>query len=276
MSHVYIVVATKDSEIERCESYAGAKAALGRGFQLAAEKAGNGRIDLFDSSPDEENMPDGSVRWVFMNTSKQSVMVVYRKIEESLLSAKDPMNILPSAPIPDGPYRSFSPLFMGVSMAESPSPSSPEIVNGVSGAIGPTADYPRVLQMTATGTCGVSVKRDDTPVLPPYDFMDRSLPVGWTVDGKPALMGDMLDNPLNVTDPSLLSDKQQIALVMARVRKSPKWRSSQPLLGFVYFQEDALRHLKEDTELGNDLKAGEILSLQSLRDDLVSGALKAV
>jgi hypothetical protein len=95
MSHVYIVVATKDADVETCESFAGATQALGRAFQLSSDKSGVGRTDLFNPSPKEEVMTDGSTRWVFMNTNKQSVVVTYRKVESSLLSQKDPMSVLP-------------------------------------------------------------------------------------------------------------------------------------------------------------------------------------
>jgi hypothetical protein len=93
---VYIVVATKESDIENCEAYAGAQVALGRAFQLASNKSGHGRTDLFISSPNEENMSDGSVRWVFMNTNKQSVAVYYCNIESALMSSKDAGSFLPA------------------------------------------------------------------------------------------------------------------------------------------------------------------------------------
>lgn len=92
MSHVYVVVATRDSEIEACETFDGVRAALGRGFQLAADRSGRGRTDLFIPDPGEKTWPDGSVRWVFMNTNQQSVVVIYRKIEEAMLSSKDPLS----------------------------------------------------------------------------------------------------------------------------------------------------------------------------------------
>jgi hypothetical protein len=218
MSHVYIVVATRDSEIENCEAFAGAQSALGRAFQLASDKSGRGRTDLFNASPSEEHMSDGSVRWVFMDTNKQSVTVIFRKIEDSLLSSKDPLSVLPSTVI---------------------LPPAP-------------------------------------PIHPLYDFMDRSLPAGWTVDGKPALMGDLLDDPLNVQDPSSLSDVQQRALVIARIRKSPGWHATQPIRGYTFFRDEALNEILSCRLDGTFLKEGEILSLHSLREDLVSGALKAV
>jgi hypothetical protein len=93
MTHVFVVVATRDSEVEVCEAFSGL-AALGRAFQLASDKSGRGRTDLFNHSPNEEVLPDGSTRWVFMDTNKQSVVVFYRQVEEALLDSKDPRNVI--------------------------------------------------------------------------------------------------------------------------------------------------------------------------------------
>lgn len=224
MSHVYIVVATRDSEIEHCEAFAGAQSALGRAFQLASDKSGRGRIDLFNASPSEENMSDGSVRWVFMDTNKQSVTVTFRKIEDSLLSSKDPLSVLPSI------------------------------------AVAPSAWVDPIVSSPIH-------KR-------PYDFMDRSLPAGWTVEGKPALMGDMIDNPTNMEDPQHLSEDQKWALVTVRVKKSPLYHSA-PINGYTYFHEEALDQLDEQSMIGEQIRDSEILSLHSLYDDLASGTLKA-
>lgn len=215
MSHVYIVVATRDSEIETCESFTGIQSALGRGFQLAADKAGKGRIDLFNVSPDEEIMLDGSTRWVFMNTNMQSVVVFYRKVEEALLSAKDPSNIIV------GPLPTQVPL----------------------------------------------------PPQTPYDFMDRSLPVGWHFNEKPAFMQDLLDHPFDVKDQQWdLTEDQKWALVEVRVRKSPGYRSMVvDHLGFRPDQRTSLSEVKGRTALGEEIRDAEIAALRALREDLISG-----
>src|SRR5512135_286081 len=98
MSAVYMVVSTKDSEVEVCEAYAGIQSALGRGFQLASDKAGRGRTDLFVPDPKEEHLMDGTIRWVFMDTNKQSVVVFFREIACALLSSKDPFSVMSCAP----------------------------------------------------------------------------------------------------------------------------------------------------------------------------------
>jgi hypothetical protein len=236
MSHVYIVVATRDSEIENCEAFAGVQSALGRAFQLASDKSGRGRTDLFNPSPSEESMSDGSVRWVFMNTNKQSVTVTFRKIEDSLLSSKDPLSAVP--------------------------PHSAIVGGSQNIAVVPSAWVQPIVSSSPIH------KR-------PYDFMDRSLPAGWTVEGKPTLMGDMLDNPNDTEDPANLSEDQKWALVTVRVKKSPLYHSA-PINGYTYFHEEALDQLDEQSMVGEQIRDSEILSLHSLWDDLVSGVLRVV
>ncbi len=225
MSQVYIVVATRDSEIETCETFTSVQSALGRGFQLAADKAGKGRIDLVNASPDEEIMLDGSTRWVFMNTNMQSVVVFYRKVEEALLSAKDPSNIVVG-----------------------PLPTS-----------APPATDPSV--------------QVSLPLQTPYDFMDRSLPVGWHFSEKPAFMQDLLDHPFDVKDQQWdLTDDQKWALAEVRVRKSPGYRSMVvDHLGFRPDQRTALLEIKGRTALGEEIRDAEIAALRALREDLISG-----
>ncbi len=208
MSHVYMVVATKDSEVEVCEAYAGVQSALGRGFQLASDKAGPGRTDLFIASPKEETLLDGTIRWVFMDTNKQSVAVFYREIATSLLSQKDPMNVL----------------------------------SGFTQTVAP-------------------------PPPPAYDIEDRSLPVGWFYDGKPALMADMQDRPWDVKDPlNDLTDNQKWALTIARVKKSPGYRQiPKGYSGFTADQAFALKELEGKTQTGQQIRDAEIEMLQVLR-----------
>lgn len=92
MNHVFVVVATRESEVEVCETFSGL-ASLGRAFQLASDKSGRGRIDLFNASPAEETLADGSKRWVFMDTNKQSVVVFYREVVDTLMDSRDPNNL---------------------------------------------------------------------------------------------------------------------------------------------------------------------------------------
>lgn len=223
---VYVVVAREHDDIRVCEAYAGATHALGRAFQLASDFAGPARTDLWTAAPNEEPSPDCSVRWVFMDTNKHSVVVFYRPtIETSIPSAKDAINLVP-----------------------------------------PTV--PPIHQPSSTGFAGMP---GATVVRPVYDFLDRNLPAGWRHDGKPALMSDLIDNPLDVQDPSNLSDPQKWALVTARVAKSPGWKGIPKGSPIAWFHRDTLRQLKDKSGIGELLRDGEIEALHALREDLVAG-----
>lgn len=245
---VYIVVSTKESEIEFCEAYAGANAAMGRAAQLAFDKAGRGHADLVDTSPKEELLSDCSTRWMFMNTNKQSVQVIFRKIEVALPAHN--ANATPPAPIP-----SVSPLLFGMVAIAPPAPKivdDPWVDRGF-GALPPPP--PPIHVPTA------------------YDFRDRSLPVGWKQDGTPALMGDLLDSPYDVQDPANLTDAQKWALVTVRVSKSPGWKGIPKGSPIAWFSRDALVQIKNKSAIGELLRDGEIESLHHLRDDLLAGTV---
>lgn len=80
MSATYVVIAIKNSaELEICESYAGANAALGRAFSLAQLRSFINKEPQIPV-PDEVKSDDGSIRWVFMNTDKTYVAVHYSNI----------------------------------------------------------------------------------------------------------------------------------------------------------------------------------------------------
>lgn len=128
---------------------------------------------------------------------------------------------------------------------------------------------PPIHQPSSTGFAGMQVAAVVRPV---YDFLDRSLPAGWKVDGKPALMSDLIDNPLDVQDPLYLTDAQKWALVTARVAKSPGWKGIPKGSPIAWFHRDTLRQLKDKSGIGELLRDGEIESLHALRDDLVTGA----
>jgi hypothetical protein len=232
MGSVYVVVATRDEEIENCETFAGVQSALGRAFQLATNKAGSVNSDWVITSPSEETMPDGSIRWTFMDTSKQKVMVFYRKIEESLLSQKDPMSFL--------------------------------------GGLSNTKDVPR--DVVPAGhldpmQSSFSSKYFVVTLVPPYEFMDPTLPVGWFLDNKPAVMQDLLNRPFDVKDPAWLSDDQKWALVTARVRKSPGFLTD---IGGGLNQQESLLEFKNKTLDGELIRDEEIDGLHELREALIN------
>lgn len=109
--------------------------------------------------------------------------------------------------------------------------------------------------------------KDNAPPPPPYNMEDRSLPVGWFYDGKPALMGDMQDHPYDVKDPVTdLTDNQKWALTIARVKKSPGYRQiPKGYSGFTADQAFALKELEGRTQTGQQIRDAEIEMLQILR-----------
>lgn len=129
---------------------------------------------------------------------------------------------------------------------------------------------PIVHQPSIIGFAGMSAPTTSRPA---YDFLDRALPAGWTLAGKPALMGDMIDNPLDVQDPSSLTEAQKWALVTARVSKSPGWKGIPKGSPIAWFYRDTLRQLKDKSGIGELLRDGEIEALHALREDLVAGTV---
>jgi hypothetical protein len=104
-----------------------------------------------------------------------------------------------------------------------------------------------------------------------YDFLEPSLPVGWWLDGKPALMEHLLNAPDQIRDPDTLTDAQKWALVTARVIKSPNWKGVPKGSPIPWYHPAALQQLKNKTGIGTLLRDGEIESIRALREDLIAG-----
>lgn len=80
MSATYVVVAIKNgAELEICEAYAGANAALGRAFSLSQLRSFMNKEKLIPV-PDEVKSNDGTIRWVFINSDKTYVAVHFQNI----------------------------------------------------------------------------------------------------------------------------------------------------------------------------------------------------
>ena len=251
MSHVFVVVATRDSEIEVCEAFSGL-AALGRAFQLASDKSGRGRTDLFNHSPSEETLPDGSRRWVFMETNRQSVVVFYREIVDALMDSRDPNKLIGGLPSTKDVPKDLVPSGFG----------SHHVMK----------DFPLVYPPRGTLHIddGYVLLCDDNPLPPPFDFMDKTLPAGWNLDDKAILMGQFLDDPDNVKDPLFeLSEEQKWALVKARIRKSPHFAViPDGLSGYIPSHNDALKFVENQTSLGKKIRDADIKRLHNLLNDV--------
>ena len=238
MSQIYIVVANRDDEVEVCEAFHAAPLALGRAFQIATNMA----CYHVSTSPGEETMPDGSTCWTFLHTVKHKVKVFLREIADSLPSQRDPMSFLGGLSNTKDVPKDMAPTG---GTNKSYSSQLPSIVTNPAAWVQPIAQAPI-----------------HPPPPPPYDFEDRSLPVGWFTNGKPALMGDMMDHPFDVKDPLWdLTEAQKWALVEIRIRRSPGFSN----------QVTALIEVHDRSATGKDIMEEEIESLHSLREDLMAG-----
>ncbi len=101
MSSVYAVVVTSNINdclyVDAVEAYAGAQAALGSALRWAAKKTNN--ITFVDTSPEEEKMEDGSIRWIFLDTSKHFVGVIFTRIETALPAQNTRLDAVRSMPV---------------------------------------------------------------------------------------------------------------------------------------------------------------------------------
>ena len=266
MSHVFVVVVTRDSEVEVCEAFSGL-AALGRAFQLASDKSGRGRTDLFNHSPSEETLPDGSRRWVFMETNKQSVVVHYREVVDALLDSRDPNNVIGGlSNVKDVP-KDVVPT--GASKMSVPTIPARGTLHGA-----PIHDPHHSISLK-DGYQWIYDYKYFKPTPPPFDFMDRSLPAGWNVDEKPILMGQFLDDPDNAKDPLFeLTEEQKWALVKARIRKSPHFAVD--LSGMVPSRDIALKAVEDRTDFGMKVRNADIKRLHDLLCDLIDGSFKSL
>lgn len=118
------------------------------------------------------------------------------------------------------------------------------------------------------------VAPDPAPVhIPAYDPLDRSLPAGFDLNNRPILMGQLLDDPYKAKAPENLTLPQQWALVIARAKKEPDWRTlPKGYSGFAPHSDVALPELEAKTSFGELIMQGEIALLQSIYDDAMLAA----
>lgn len=243
MSQIYLVVALRGDEVNLCEAFFAASLALGRAFQAATNLAQY----AVSTNPGEETMPDGSTCWTFLNNGKATVKVYLREVGDSLPSQRDPMSFLGGL---------SNTMDVPKDMAPSKDPL-PSIAVQPSAWVQPIAQSPIHQQ----------------PTTPSYYFTDSALPVGWFQNGKPALMGDMLDHPFDVKDPLWdLTEDQKWALVEVRVRKSPGFLGRSLLAGICRPDHTtALQELRWRTDHGKQIRDEEIEALHAMREDLMAG-----
>ena len=233
MGNVYVVVSIKNgAELEACEVYAGVQHALGRAFALA-HFASMLHPEWLVSSPREEATgPDGSLRWVFLDTSRNYVAVHYKKIQDSM-PAKNPLEPLKNL----GDY---------------------------------TLDGYRLFNRTAqpvTINDGYQSSFTPTPT-PKDDPTDPTLPAGWFYNGKPATMADLMDYPYDVRPTNELTEAQKWALVTSRVKKRLGFSMLVPGVG-TFVHRSALHDLDTKSAWGAEIVRIECEWLDRVRQDQI-------
>lgn len=235
MGSVYVVVSIKNgAELEACEVYAGVQHALGRAFALAHFASIQHPEWMIHAPNEEATGPDGSMRWVFLDTSKNYVAVHYKKIQDAIPSRKDPLEPLKNLNTLDytlDGYRIFN----------RAAPQPPSILDG----------YQYIFQPKPR---------------PADDPLDRNLPAGWTYGNKPATMDELLDYPHDIRPTSELSESQKWALVTARIQKRMGFSMLVPGIG-TFVRMTALHEIGLKTTIAQQIVNIECEWLDRLREE---------
>lgn len=262
MSGVYTVLATSKGSVVVIETYAGVQSAMTRGWHVAVELASQ-NTDWVSVSPTEEKLPGGAARWVLLDTSHNYVAVYYSHIDESLKSRKDRLSLvdrLGSSLNDDGTLKpsSLTDLLPVITF------TTPRTVPSLADV--KASDIPRGMDPEDVVILGD--ENLQAVHVPAYDIMDRKLPAGFDLNNKPILMGDMLDDPYRAKAPENLTTHQKWALVIARAKKDPDWRTlPKGYSGYCPHAEVALPELEARTQFGELIMEGEIATLQGIYDD---------
>lgn len=201
---VYVVVSISDSDLEICEIYNNPQIATYHAFKLAQNKSLN-HPEWLISNPLAEKLEDGTVRWTFLETSKNLVSLLLKSVLETTKNFTDTKSL----------------------------PVMPSVIS--------------------------------KPVDDPFE---KSLPGGFTYDGKPVNMDYVISHPDDVVLPLSLTSEQQLALVTARIRKRPNYSLS--VYGFKLEQFNALDEIKNKTYYLKDLVKAELTVLDNYISSLLN------
>ena len=110
------------------------------------------------------------------------------------------------------------------------------------------------------------------PIIKPMDYpMQDDLPGGFSLDDKPIIMSELINDPHNVKKSIDLTDNQKWAIVTARIRKRPYFRVNVGVYGVGYaYQDDALKHLKDKTMAGLIIRDYELKFLDEIIDQEIN------
>ena len=229
MGSVYTVISIKNgAELETLEVYAEVQHALGRAFALAHFASIQHPEWMVHAPIEEATGPDGSLRWVFLDTSKNYVAIHYKPIMDAIPSRKDPLDVVKNFSTSDG-YRIFK------------NTPAVTLVDG----------YHSMFHSKP-------LSKDDPT--------DRSLPAGWGYDNKPVTMDTLLDYPYDVKSTKELTEAQKWALVTSRVRKRLGFSIFVPGTG-IFVHRSTLKELEGKTALGADIVRLECEWLDRVREE---------
>lgn len=240
MSSVYAVVVTSNINdclyVDAVEAYAGSQAALGSALRWATRKTNN--ITFVDTSPEEEKMEDGSIRWVFLDTSKHFVGVIFTRIETSLPAQNTRLDAVRTMPVVPQ--------------------SSVVMLDGYQSSVRPS--LAELIKQKLQQNLNV-VETVDA-------WKEENLPGGWDVDGEPVRMKHYKDSAEDIKDPiAELTENEKWALVIARVSKRPKFFVT--VSGYTYHQSFILDELKARTLAGVEIRNRELQQLSQYRDKMI-------
>lgn len=102
------------------------------------------------------------------------------------------------------------------------------------------------------------------------DPEDPNLPGGWDNNNKPITMGYVASNPYDVQDYDYLSYNKQVALVVSRISKRPKFSVMAHPRFVKLTQAEALMEIKAGSLIGETVVAQEIEWLVDYLDDKLS------
>jgi hypothetical protein len=100
------------------------------------------------------------------------------------------------------------------------------------------------------------------------DAEDRSLPGGWYFNNKPAIFGELLDDPFSIRTSFDMTEDQRWALVIARIRKRPNFSMFVPGKG-TFTVNSALIELKNKSSIGLMIRDLELDWLDSVREESI-------
>lgn len=261
MSAYVVNVVTNQAELVVCELYASYSLASSRALALARACAVSNPLWVNPNAP-EEKMEDGSIRWIYLETSRFLVTVSFKHVKD-YLPASDSLEELRN----NSNFIKFGDsLKNSVDTVVAPviAPTGIVIADGYHQSLHDTVYQPSAFPVAPVVVVGDSTP--PAPVLPPDKFNDSTLPFGFSISGKPITMEEAVNDPFMVAFFDTLTENKEWAIVTARVKKRPSF-SVNTKAGLLN-QQAALKELNEKTAVGVEIRDNEISLLANTLSSL--------